>query len=44
MTAENDLVFTLAWDDISPAALPEDSRQPGSDAFRRAVTDYYSGR
>jgi Flp pilus assembly protein TadD len=40
MTAENELVFTLAWDDISPAALPEDSRQLGSDAFRRAVTDF----
>jgi Flp pilus assembly protein TadD len=38
MTAGDDLVFTLAWDDIDPATLPEDSRQPGSDAFRRAVT------
>lgn len=40
MPAENDLVFTLAWDDISPSTLPEDSRQPGSDAFRRAVTGF----
>lgn len=40
MPAENDLVFTLAWDDISPATLPEDSRQPGSELFRRAVTDF----
>ena len=40
MPAETDLVFTLAWDDISPATLPEDSRQPGSELFRRAVTDF----
>ena len=40
MPVENDLVFTLAWDDISPATLPEDSRQPGTELFRRAVTDF----
>jgi len=32
MPAE-DLVFTLAWDDIAPTNLPEDSRQPGTEAF-----------
>jgi tetratricopeptide (TPR) repeat protein len=44
MTAGDDLVFTLAWDDIAPATLPEDSRQPGSDAFRRAVTVFLQGQ
>ena len=44
MTASEDLVFTLAWDDIAPAALPEDSRQPGSDSFRRAVTLFLQGQ
>jgi Flp pilus assembly protein TadD len=44
MTADDDLVFTLAWDDIAPAALPEDSRQPGSDSFRRAVTAFLQGQ
>jgi len=39
MPAE-DLVFTLAWDDIAPTNLPEDSRQPGTEAFRRAVTRF----
>jgi Flp pilus assembly protein TadD len=40
MPAKDDLVFTLAWDDISQATLPEDSRQPGTDAFRQAVTTF----
>jgi Flp pilus assembly protein TadD len=38
MTADDDLVFTLAWDDIDPKTLPEDSRQSGTEEFRRAVT------
>lgn len=38
MAADADLDFTLAWDDIAPSTLPEDARQPGSEAFRRAVT------
>jgi Flp pilus assembly protein TadD len=44
MTADHDLVFTLAWDDIAPATLPEDSQQPGSERFRRAVTDFLQGQ
>lgn len=44
MTADDDLVFTLAWDDIAPATLPEDSQQPGSEAFRRAVTVFLQGQ
>jgi tetratricopeptide (TPR) repeat protein len=40
MTADDNLVFTLAWDDIALAALPADSQQPGSEAFRLAVTDF----
>jgi Flp pilus assembly protein TadD len=44
MTADDDLVFTLAWDDIAPAALPEDSQQPGSEAFRRAVALFLQGQ
>jgi Flp pilus assembly protein TadD len=40
MTAGDDLVFTLAWDDIDPATLPDESRQPGSDAFRRDLTRF----
>jgi len=44
MTAGDDLVFTLAWDDIDPATLPDDSRQPGSDAFRRAVILFLQGQ
>jgi tetratricopeptide (TPR) repeat protein len=35
--AGEDLVFTLAWDDIDPAALAE---EPGSAAFRRSVTEF----
>jgi tetratricopeptide (TPR) repeat protein len=38
MTAGGDLEFTLSWDDIDASTLPEDSRQPGSEAFRKAVT------
>jgi tetratricopeptide (TPR) repeat protein len=38
MSADDGLLFTLAWDDIAPATLPEDSQQPGTEAFRRAVT------
>lgn len=34
------LSFTLAWQDIDPALLPLDSREPGTDAFRRAVTEF----
>lgn len=44
MTAGDDLVFTLAWDDIDQATLSDDSRQPGSDAFRRAVTLFLQGQ
>jgi Flp pilus assembly protein TadD len=44
MTADNDLVFTLAWDDIAPATLPEASQQPGSEEFRRAVTLFLQGQ
>jgi tetratricopeptide (TPR) repeat protein len=44
MTAGDDLVFSLAWDDIDLATLPDDSRQPGSDAFRRAVTLFLQGQ
>jgi len=44
MTAGDDLVFTLAWDDIDPATLPDDSREPGSDAFLRAVTRFLQGQ
>jgi Flp pilus assembly protein TadD len=44
MTTGKDLVFTLAWNDIAPAALPDESRQPGSDAFRRAVTLFLQGQ
>jgi predicted Zn-dependent protease len=44
MPADEDLVFTLAWDDIAPAALPEDAQQPGSEAFRRAVTLFLHGQ
>ena len=40
MPPAEDLVFTLAWDDVAPANLPEDSRQPGTDAFRLAVTRF----
>jgi tetratricopeptide (TPR) repeat protein len=40
MPAEDALVFTLAWEDIAATNLPEDSRQPGSEAFRRAVTRF----
>lgn len=40
MAADEDLVFTLAWDDIDAKALPEDSRQRGTDAFRRAVVHF----
>lgn len=42
--APDDLVFTLAWDDIAPATLPEDSQQRGSDAFRRAVALFLQGQ
>jgi len=44
MNAGDDLVFTLAWDDIDPATLPDDSRQPGGDAFRQAVTRFLQGQ
>jgi len=44
MTADGDLVFTLAWDDIAPATLPEASQQPGSEEFRRAVTLFLQGQ
>jgi len=40
MAAAEDLVFTLAWDDIAPTNLPEDSRQPGNEQFRIAVTRF----
>ena len=38
MPAADDLVFTLAWDDIALPSLPENARQLGSQAFRNAVT------
>jgi len=44
MPADDDLVFTLAWEDIAPVALPEDSQQPGSERFRRAVTVFLQGQ
>jgi Tfp pilus assembly protein PilF len=40
MPADDTLVFTLAWDDIAPTSLPEDARQPGGEAFRKAVTHF----
>jgi Flp pilus assembly protein TadD len=40
MAPDDDLVFTLAWSDIAPATLPEDSKQGGSEAFRHAVTHF----
>jgi tetratricopeptide (TPR) repeat protein len=44
MTTDHDLVFTLAWDDIVPTALPDDSQEPGSEAFRQAVTLFLQRR
>ena len=44
MAPDDDLVFTLAWDDIAPATLPEASQQPGSEEFRRAVTLFLQGQ
>jgi tetratricopeptide (TPR) repeat protein len=35
-----DITFTLAWSDIDVAVLPPDCREPGTDAFRRAITEY----
>ena len=40
MPADDPLVFTLAWDDIAPTSLPEDARQLGGEAFRKAVTHF----
>jgi tetratricopeptide (TPR) repeat protein len=36
----DDITFTLGWNDIDPALLPQDSREAGTDAFRRAVTGF----
>jgi Flp pilus assembly protein TadD len=44
MAPDDDLVFTLVWDDIAPATLPEDSHQLGSEAFRRAVALFLQGQ
>lgn len=38
--ADDELVFTLAWADIDPVILPEESRELGTDAFRQAVTAF----
>lgn len=44
MPADDELVFTLCWDDIVPAVLPGDSQQAGSEALRRAVTHFLKGQ
>lgn len=38
--AGEDLSFTLAWADIDPAILSPEAREPGTDAFRRAVLEF----
>ena len=36
--------FTLAWTDVDPKLLPTDAQEPGSPAFRDAVTEFLAGQ
>lgn len=38
--AGDTLNFTLAWADVDPTTLPSEAREPGTEAFRRAVLEF----